>query len=133
MKQKVYLAGGFKSDWANKVKNCSDGFNWINPKEKEYKNGERVIMNVYEYGKWDLHYIKQSDIVFVYVERENTSCIGLSVEAGFAKGLGKTVILILELNHETIKDDYLKFLTQVADITFDNLESGINYLKSFNI
>lgn len=133
MKQTVYLAGGFKSDWANKVKECSDKFNWINPKEKEYKNGERVIMNVDEYGKWDLHYIKQSDIVFVYVEKENTSCIGLCVEAGFAKGLAKTVILVLEPNHETIRDSYLSFVTQVADITFDNLEEGINYLKSFNI
>lgn len=133
MKEKVYLAGGFKSDWANEVKKCSDNFIWINPKEKEYKNGDRIVMNVNEYGKWDLHYIKLSDIVFIYVERGNTSCIGLSVEAGFAKGLGKTVILVLEPNHETIKDDYLTFLTQVADITFDNLESGIDYLKSFNI
>ena len=133
MKQIVYLAGGFKSDWANKVKKCSENFNWINPKEKEYKNGERVIMNVNEYGKWDLHYIKKSDIVFVYIEKENTSCIGLCVEAGFAKGLGKTVILVIEPNHETIKDVYLSFVTQVSDITFDNLEDGVNYLKSFSI
>lgn len=131
-KQKVYLAGGFKSDWAEKVKQCSDSFNWINPKDKEFKNGERIVMNVNEYGKWDLHFIKHSDIVFVYVERTNTSCIGLSVEAGYAKGLGKTVILVLEPNHETIKDQYLQFVTQAADIVFEDLESGINYLKSFN-
>ena len=132
MKQTVYLAGGFKSDWADKVKECSDNFNWVNPKEKEYKNGERVIMNVNEYGSWDLHYIRKSDIVFVYVERSNTSCIGLSVEAGFAKGLDKTVILVLEPSHETIKDEYLSFITQVASIVFEDLESGINYLKSFD-
>lgn len=45
-KQVVYLAGGFKSDWANDVKNCSDQLQWINPKEKEYNNEERVVMNV---------------------------------------------------------------------------------------
>lgn len=133
MKQKVYLAGGFKSDWAERVKNSCNNFIWINPKEKEFKNNERIVMNVDEYGKWDLHFIKKSDIVFVYVERSNTSCIGLSVEAGYAKGLGKTVILVLEKNHETIKDAYLSFITQVADIVFDDLESGINYLKSFEI
>ena len=133
MKQTVYLAGGFKSNWAERVKKCSENFNWVNPKEKEYKNGERVVMNVNEYGKWDLHYIKKSDIVFVYIEKENTSCIGLCVEAGFAKGLGKTVILVIEPNHETIKDVYLSFVTQVSDITFDNLEDGVNYLKSFSI
>lgn len=132
-KQKVYLAGGFKSDWANQVKNASDKFSWINPKEKEFKNGERVVMDVKEYGAWDLHFIKQSDIVFVYVERTNTSCIGLCCEAGYAKGLGKTVITVLEPNHETIKDAYLSFITQVSDITFDNLNDGIEYLKSFAI
>jgi len=131
VEQKVYLAGGFKSDWSVRVKHSCDKFIWIDPRLKEYKHGQRVVMNVNEYGKWDLHFIKQSDIIFVYVERSNTSCIGLSVEAGYAKGLGKTVILVLEPNHETIKDTYLQFLTQVADIVFEDLESGIEYLKSF--
>jgi len=133
MKQKIYLAGGFRSDWHEKVKQCSDNFQWINPKEKEFKEGERVVMNVDEYGKWDLHFIKQSDILFVYIEKENTSCIGLCCEAGYAKGLGKTVITVLEPNHKTIKDSYLSFITQVSDIVFTDLESGINYLKSFSI
>lgn len=131
--QKIYLAGGFKSDWAIKVKESSNRLYFINPKEKEYKDGSRIIMNVNEYGKWDLHFIKQCDICFVYIERSNPSCIGLCVEAGFAKGLIKTVILVLEPNHETIKDNYLSFITQVADIVFNDLESGINYLKSFEI
>ena len=130
----VYLAGGFKGDWQTRVMACSDLFNWINPKEKEYSNGERVTMiDVDEYGKWDLHFIRQSDIVFVYVEQTNTSCIGLSVEAGYAKGLGKTVILVLEPNHETIKQSYLSFLRQVADVVFSDLQSGIDYLESFAI
>lgn len=132
-RQKIYLAGGFKSDWANKVKKCSDNFQWINPKDKEFKNGERIVMNVNEYGKWDLHFIKQCDILFVYVERTNASCIGLCCEAGFAKGLGKTVITVLEPNHETIKDAYLSFITQVSDIVFETLEDGVEYLKSFGI
>jgi nucleoside 2-deoxyribosyltransferase len=133
MKQKVYLAGGFKSDWAEKAKRCSNGFQWVNPKDKEFKNGKRVVMNVNEYGKWDLHFVKQCDILFVYVERTNPSCIGLCCEAGFAKGLGKTVITVLEPNHETIKDSYLLFITQVSDIVFEDLESGLRYLKSFAV
>ena len=132
-KQKVYLAGGMKSDWAKRVKESSNNFYWLDPKEKEYKDNSKIIMEVNEYGKWDLHFIKQSDIVFVYVERTNPSGIGLSVEAGYAKGLGKTVILVLEPNHDTIKDTHLSFITQVADIVFEELESGINYLKSFGI
>ena len=133
IKQKTYLAGGFKTDWVNIVKECSDNIEWINPKDKEFKNNERVVMNVNEYGKWDLHFIKQSDILFIYIERTNTSCIGLCCEAGYAKGLGKTVITVLEPNHETIKDNYLSFVTQVSDIVFDTLEDGVEYLKSFAI
>ena len=132
-KQKVYLAGGFKSNWANEVKKCSDNFQWINPKEKEFNNEKRIVMNVNEYGKWDLHFIKQCDILFVYVEKTNASCIGLCCEAGYAKGLNKTVITVLEPDHETIKNDYLSFITQVSDITCEKFEDGIEYLKSFAI
>lgn len=78
-------------------------------------------------------FIKQCDILFVYVERTNPSCIGLCCEAGFAKGLGKTVITVLEPNHETIKDGYLSFITQVSDIVFETIEDGVEYLKSFGI
>lgn len=131
--QKVYLAGGFKSEWHESVKKCSTKLAFINPKDKEYKNGDRIVMAVNEYGKWDLHFIKQCDIVFVYVEKSNTSCIGLCCEAGYAKGLGKTVITVLESNHETIKDEHLSFITQVSDTVFENLTDAINYLKSFGV
>jgi len=72
---KVYLAGGFKSDWANKVRKCSDKIHFINPKDKEFKNGERIVMNVDEYGKWDLHYIRKSDILFTFIINQKTLSI----------------------------------------------------------
>lgn len=127
----TYLAGGFNSDWAITVKNSCPELSFINPKNKEYKNGERISMNVNEYGVWDLHHIKHCDIVFVYVENDNPSCIGLSCEAGYAKGAGKTVITVLEPNNRFIKENYLSFIKVVSDIVFDNLNDGINYLKSF--
>jgi hypothetical protein len=132
MKQKVYLAGGFRSDWQKVVKQLN-GFTWLDPKEKEMPNGKKIPMTVNEYGTWDLHNIKLCDIVFVYAERTNTSCIGLAVESGYAKGIGKTVILVLEPNHETINDRYLQFLTKASCITFDNLQDGMDYLQSFNL
>ena len=122
-KQKVYLAGGFRTNWQELVKDSSENIYWINPKDKEFKNEERVVMDVREYAKWDLHFIKQCDILFAYVERTNTSCIGLCCEVGYAKGLGKTVILVLEENHETIKDSYLKFLNE-SYAKNQNLNSG---------
>lgn len=130
MKQKVYLAGGFKSDWQDLVKKNIDLI-WLDPKVKERDVREQEPMTLEEYGTWDLHHIKQSDIVFVYCEATNPSCIGLSVEAGYAKGLGKTVILVLEKNNLTIRDRYLDFLKTVSDIVFDDLDSGIKFLSKF--
>lgn len=130
--QKVYLAGGYRSCWQERVKELN-GFKWLDPKEKERPNGITIPMTLNEYGTWDLHQIKQSDIVFVYAERTNPSCIGLAVEIGYAKGIGKTVILVLEPNHETMKDRYMQFLKKAASITFEKLDDGINYLQSFKI
>lgn len=132
MKQKIYLAGGFRSNWQDKIK-AIDGFIFLDPKAKERPNNTITPMSVNEYGTWDLHFIKQSDIVFAFVERTNPSCIGLSVECGYAKGLNKTIILVLEPNHETIKDSYLQFLNKSASITFETLQQGIDYLQSFAI
>lgn len=120
----VYLAGGFSSDWRDKVKQLNN-VKFIDPKEKEQKKE----FNWQEYCVWDLHYIKHSEICFVYMERNNPSGFGLSVEIGYAKALGKTVILVLETGHE--KDKYLLFLKGVADVVYDKLEDGINFLASF--
>lgn len=126
MKSKIYLAGGLRSNWQSVVINDVDA-DFFNPREKEVDK----VLTLTEFGTWDLHYIKQCDIVFAYMEKTNPSGIGLSVECGFAKGIGKTVIICLEENNETIKDGYLQFLKKVADITFTNLSDAINYLKLF--
>lgn len=123
-KQTVYLAGGFNSDWREKVKECTN-VEFKDPKEKELKKE----FEWYEYACWDLHYIKHTDICFVYMERTNPSGYGLSAEIGYAKALGKTVVLVLETGHE--KDRYLKFLKGCADVVYDNLEDGIAFLSSF--
>lgn len=130
MKQKVYLAGGFRGNWQELVKE-NINLVWLDPKVKEINVQEQEPMTLDEYGTWDLHHVKQADIVFVYCEATNPACIGLSVEAGYAKGLGKTVILVLEKNNITIKDRYLDFLRTVSDIVFDDLESGIKFLSKF--
>ena len=134
MKQRVYLAGGFNSDWRESVKNM------MNLLDDKYNVTELFIFydpklkpNKYwiEYGTWDIHYIKQSDIVFVYMENTNPSGYGLAAEMGYAKALNKTVILVLELGHE--KDKYLQFLKKFADVVYDDLYTGIKFLKSFAI
>jgi nucleoside 2-deoxyribosyltransferase len=120
--QKVYLAGGLKSGWQNQVKKLR-GFTFFCPLDKE-KPG----MTLDEYGTWDLHYIKQCDIVFAYMEQSNPSGIGMSVEIGYAKALNKTIILVLEPCEDR---KYLQFMKKVADITFDDFLDGIKYLQNY--
>ena len=95
MMNKVYLAGGHTSDWREKVKSIYLGYNieFIDPKLKPDKHWT-------EYATWDVHYIKQCDILFAYMEKTNPSGYGMSAEMGYAKALNKTVIFIIEPGHE---------------------------------
>lgn len=123
MKNKVYLAGGF-SDWREKVKAIYLGYNieFFDPKLKPDKHWS-------EYGTWDIHYVKQCDICFAYMDKNNPSGYGLSAEIGYAKALNKTVILVIEPGHE--KDKYFQFLKNFADVVFESLDEGIEFLKTF--
>jgi len=126
MKNKIYLAGGIRSNWQEKIVNVVSA-EYYNPRTKEIDKK----LTLTEFGTWDLHFIKKCDIVFAYMEKTNPSGIGMAVEMGFAKALGKTVILCLEENNEHIKDSYLEFMRKVADITFTNIDDAINYLKLY--
>lgn len=123
---KVYLAGGFKSEWHNNLI-CINGFTFYNPSNKE--NGK--ILSLAEYVSWDTHYIRKCDILFVYIENTNPSCIGLSAEIGYASALGKTIITIIEPNNPNFKDRYFDFLRGLSSVVYDNLEQGIDYLKNY--
>lgn len=121
MKAKVYLAGGHNSDWREKVK--------VNHNVKYFDPKFRPNWRWSEYGTWDVYFVKQCDICFAFMEKSNPSGLGMAAEMGYAKALGKTVIFVLEPGHE--KEKHLQFLKQFADVVFDNLSEGIEYLKKF--
>ena len=130
-KLKVYTAGGFHGDWRTRFKErCKDLFTIIDPLDKELNvKGERKDLSFEEYSAWDLWAIRTSDIVFVYAEKSNPG-IGFVVEAGYAKGLGKTVILVRELENEHRPDRYQQFLDCVADYVCHSFEEGLQFLES---
>ena len=121
MNQKIYLAGGMHSKWRDRVikDSLQSFFVPVLKPDKHYA----------EYGTWDVHYIKQCDIVLAYMEKDNPSGYGLSAEIGFAKALNKTVILVIEPGHE--KEKYFDFLRCFADVVYDNLDSAIEYINTF--
>ncbi len=126
-KTKVYLAGGFRTNWQEKVSNaCGDALLIFNPRE----HGLEVDST--QYTAWDLFHVKHCDIFFGYMEATNPSGLGLCLELGYAKALGKTTVLIDE---KSLKDAsfarYFKMARDASDVVFENLEDGIKFLATF--
>lgn len=133
--KKIYLAGGFRGDWQEIIKNEINGnvgmstCEFFDPKEKEVgKDTSPLFKNSRNYTFWDLHAIDKSDIVFVYIEKSNPA-IGSLVELGYAKGKSKTVIAVIECRDDG-NDRYFDFPRETADVVFNNLEDGIIFLKT---
>jgi nucleoside 2-deoxyribosyltransferase len=131
---KIYTAGGFHGEWREAIKKeLKDKFIIIDPLDKETDSkGERKNLDFKEFTAWDLWAIRTADIVFVYAERTNPGQ-GYIVEAGYAKGLGKTVILVREPNNEHMKDRYLSFIDCIADYVTDDFDDGLGFLASLSI
>lgn len=133
---KIYLAGGFHGNWRELVHTELPAYIdrkvvFLDPLEPELDdNGKRKNLPFEEYTAWDLWAIRTADVVFVYSEATNPGQ-GYIVEAGYAKGLGKTVILVREENNQYMPDKYLKFLDCIADYKTNNLHEGIKMLKRF--
>ena len=127
----VYLAGGMTSGWQEKVKLSAPDFKYVDVcfRDAKMKNDNLKPKIVEEYTQWDKHWVKNCDILFAYMEDDNPSGFGMACELSYAHRLGKTCILVLEPNSKCHKDRYLKFMNGFSDITFDNLDDGINYLK----
>lgn len=123
----VYLAGGMRSNWRKQVQNGCQGLDFVSPVDKEVD----YEMSAEEYGAWDLHYLREVDIVFGYMERTNPSGIGLACELGYAYGKDTTVVLVLEDESEYFEDRYLQFMEKVSDVRFSRLEGGIRFLNTF--
>jgi len=127
-KIKVFLSGGFKSDWQKGLINQFDGnFIFFNPREHGLEHSDL-------YTTWDIHYVKECDIFFGYMEATNPSGYGLAFELGIAYALGKTIILVDE---RSIQDEafakYYKILYKPSGAVLTNLQDGINYLKKFSV
>lgn len=127
-KPKVFLSGGFKSNWQAKViKAADDKFIFFNPKEHGLEHSDF-------YTTWDIHFVKECDILFAYMEESNPSGYGLAFELGGAYSLNKTIILVDEKsNDEPTFAKYFKILYKPSGVVFNNLTEGIDYLKKFAV
>ncbi len=125
-KTKVFLSGGFNSNWqAVVIQELKDQFFFYNPRDHGLENSDL-------YTTWDIHFIRECDILFAYMEGSNPSGYGLAFELGVAYSLNKTIILIDEKSSvEPSFAKYFKILYKPSGVVFNNLKDGINYLNKF--
>jgi nucleoside 2-deoxyribosyltransferase len=83
----VYLAGGMRSNWQDRVIHAVSGVEWRDPRS-------HGLTEEKEYTKWDLYAVQECDVVFAYMDHDNPSGYGMCLEMGYAHALGKKIILV---------------------------------------
>ncbi|MHB9100331.1 MAG: nucleoside 2-deoxyribosyltransferase domain-containing protein [Sulfuricella sp.] len=122
MAKTIYLAGGFKSGWQKTVKSNLSGYDFLDPSAHN-------IQDPKEYTEWDLAAVGRCDIVLANMEQSNPGGYSLALEVGFAKALGKTIILVDQIENPTVSK-YFEMVRQVSDATFGDLDSALEHLNA---
>jgi len=132
---KIYLAGGmrprperpyttphFFTKILDSFDSWQDAVRWAMSKDNSFFDPRQSDTKVFEdYSFLDLMALRQCDLVIAYLEAENPSGMGLAAEIAFAKGLGKTVLLV----NEQSDNRYVKFIENFADRVFTNLAEAM--------
>lgn len=118
----IYLAGGFKSRWQSHVIEQLPDFVFFDPSQHN-------IQDPVEYTRWDLDAIRASDIVLGYMESTNPGGYSLALEIGFARALGKSVLLVDEIK-DPLVSRYFEMVRQCSDQVFTTLAQAIENLRT---
>lgn len=136
---RVYLCGGFHSDWQNEVREaCKETpIHFINPKknwvggstktEEERESSDKKLPQSIWWG-WDKLAIQLSDIIFVNLEdygREEGNLRGTGdiYEMGMAWAYDKLIICVNVVDHR-----YYRGIAR-NHFVFSTMEEGIKALK----
>lgn len=119
----VYLAGGMRSNWQDRVMEAIPGAIYIDPRR-------HAVQDEASYTAWDIKGVETADIVFGFIERGNPSGAGLATEFGFAYAKGKTLVYVEEKEFP-----YTRYFGMVRSLTgpansHTTLEDGIEALRS---
>ncbi len=126
----VYLAGGMKSCWQDRVKAALRKLKerglvrWSDPRANMTKNPD-------EYELLDIMRVESADIIFGYAEDDNPGLFALCVEIGHGHAQGKRVILVNELSEQTDpkRKRYFSFVRADCDYVTEKWHDGINMLE----
>jgi len=87
MRKRVFLCGGFHSNWQDEMIEANHGFSYIDP--RLYRTNDPHI-----YTPMNLGNIVRCDIVFANLEESNPGGQNAILEIGFALALGKPIVLV---------------------------------------
>jgi nucleoside 2-deoxyribosyltransferase len=127
--KRVYLAGGMHSDWRKVIIKKLGGsvcfFSFIDPMGSKMKNPD-------QYTFWDLRSIEHCDILVGHMDQLNPSGYGLNLEIGYAKALGKTIILIIpeDFTKYDERSRYFDMARVCADVVVKTLYGAADFLKA---
>lgn len=132
----VYLAGGMRSGWQDKVMAAVNDARkaaglgaiiWLDPRSHGCGDDEVA------YTSWDLTAVETSNVIFTYMEADNPAGHGLAVEIGYARGLERAtgsaprqVIFVCERDAKPYR--YLGMARVCSDHVRDTLDDGISKL-----
>lgn len=104
---KVYLAGGMKSGWQDRVIPLCPGVTFLDP--RSWESPDPLV-----YTNRDLVAVRDADLVLAQMGGDNPSGFGMSVEVGFAYGLGKHIVFLDETGNDW-RRDYFDMHRVMAD------------------
>lgn len=86
----VYLAGGMKDGWQDRAAALLPGCELLDP--RSWGDPNPIV-----YTARDLDAIRKADVVLAHMSSANPSGFGLSVEVGYAYGIGKRIVFCDEI------------------------------------
>jgi len=122
LNKKIYLAGGFLSGWQDVARNHLEGYELLDPSIHNIKNPN-------DYTEWDLAAIRKSDVMLANMEATNPGGYALALEIGYAKALGKYIVLVDQIEDQKTKH-YFEMVRQSSDMVFDSLSPAIDFLNN---
>lgn len=114
----IYLAGGLKTNWQQHVMDQVDA-GYLDPMTIQHLPLAQVAAT-------ELQWLDRCDAVFAYFEATNPTGHGLAAEIGYARALGKYIILVTDG-----EDRRVRWLQHLCDECATSFDDGIARLQAY--
>jgi nucleoside 2-deoxyribosyltransferase len=113
----IYLAGGMRDGWQELFSELLKEHELLDP--RSWSDPDPAV-----YTARDLEAIRRCDVVLAYMSSSNPSGFGMSVEIGFAYGLGKKIVFVDHIKNDW-RSQYLGMHRQMADVVCDSVFDAV--------